>query len=409
MQFGNKKSKKTLYEILDVSTEATIEEIKKQYKKMAIRFHPDKNPGNTETEEKFKEIADAYQILSDYDKRKQYDYELQYGFTNDADNWVYSNVVYQDPNELFAQLFDNLSNNFLDNIFGEMMGNMSGLSNGNMEGHLYVGIQGMPVLNLQHLGVFENIIGMDAIESFGPLNINAKYDDVDLDISFSKKNQQNQQNQNSQKKTESKNQVQEREKKGDIKKEKSNSENKIQDITGKTTVIKESYPIGDFNALKTHKIAFKVDGEKKVVTVPLVNHKLLYPGIGKNGSDLLVKLGIESQSKPSENDDVQCNWVREKHNLVCYLFSSKDRYRNEKNGDEVQIDVPGKIKPVNVQLEKNKLGKTKKIKGLGLPKINFDDESSVVVVDDKLLEGLDSYRKQLNTKRGDLIFHFGTK
>jgi len=66
-------TKRDFYEILGVSKSATPEEIKKAYRKVAIQFHPDKNQGNKEAEEKFKEAAEAYEILSDAEKRAQYD------------------------------------------------------------------------------------------------------------------------------------------------------------------------------------------------------------------------------------------------------------------------------------------------------------------------------------------------
>lgn len=66
-------AKRDYYEILGVGKDATAEEIKKAYRKVAIQFHPDKNPGNKEAEEKFKEAAEAYEVLSDGDKRAQYD------------------------------------------------------------------------------------------------------------------------------------------------------------------------------------------------------------------------------------------------------------------------------------------------------------------------------------------------
>ena len=65
--------KRDYYEVLGVSKTATPEEIKKAYRKKAIQYHPDKNPGDKEAEEKFKEAAEAYDVLSDSEKRARYD------------------------------------------------------------------------------------------------------------------------------------------------------------------------------------------------------------------------------------------------------------------------------------------------------------------------------------------------
>ena len=65
--------KRDYYEILEVTKTATVEEIKKAYRKKAIQYHPDKNPGDKEAEEKFKEAAEAYDVLSNPEKRSRYD------------------------------------------------------------------------------------------------------------------------------------------------------------------------------------------------------------------------------------------------------------------------------------------------------------------------------------------------
>ena len=65
--------KRDFYDILGVSQSATAEEIKKAYRKLAIKYHPDKNPDNPEAEDKFKEAAEAYEILSSPDKKQRYD------------------------------------------------------------------------------------------------------------------------------------------------------------------------------------------------------------------------------------------------------------------------------------------------------------------------------------------------
>ena len=66
-------TKRDFYEILGLSKNSTADEIKKAYRKVAMQFHPDRNPGDQTAEEKFKEAAEAYEILSDSDKRAQYD------------------------------------------------------------------------------------------------------------------------------------------------------------------------------------------------------------------------------------------------------------------------------------------------------------------------------------------------
>lgn len=66
-------SKKDFYSLLNVSRSATADEIKKSYRKLAMQYHPDKNPGDKKAEEKFKEFSEAYEVLSDPKKREMYD------------------------------------------------------------------------------------------------------------------------------------------------------------------------------------------------------------------------------------------------------------------------------------------------------------------------------------------------
>ena len=65
--------KRDYYEVLGVGAGASDQEIKSAYRKLAVKYHPDKNPGSKEAEERFKEAAEAYSVLSDPDKRARYD------------------------------------------------------------------------------------------------------------------------------------------------------------------------------------------------------------------------------------------------------------------------------------------------------------------------------------------------
>lgn len=71
-------AKKDYYELLGITKSATLDDIKAAYRKLALKYHPDRNPGDKSSEEKFKEVSEAYQVLSDPQKRSQYD---QFGHT----------------------------------------------------------------------------------------------------------------------------------------------------------------------------------------------------------------------------------------------------------------------------------------------------------------------------------------
>ena len=78
--------KRDYYEVLEVEKTASVDEIKKAYRKKAIQYHPDKNPGDKVAEEKFKEAAEAYDVLSNPDKRARYDQFGHAGMSGAAGN-----------------------------------------------------------------------------------------------------------------------------------------------------------------------------------------------------------------------------------------------------------------------------------------------------------------------------------
>jgi molecular chaperone DnaJ len=99
--------KKDYYEILGVPRDATPEEIKRAYRRLALKYHPDRNPGDKEAEEKFKEIAEAYDVLRDPEKRAMYD---RYGHTGLQSKGV-SPTHFRDFEDIFST-FNEIFNNF---------------------------------------------------------------------------------------------------------------------------------------------------------------------------------------------------------------------------------------------------------------------------------------------------------
>ena len=97
-------SKRDYYEVLGVSKSSTPEEIKKAYRKMALKYHPDKNPDNKEAEEKFKEAAEAYEVLSNAEKKSRYD---QYGHAGmgGASGFSGQNMNMDDIFSMFGDIF----------------------------------------------------------------------------------------------------------------------------------------------------------------------------------------------------------------------------------------------------------------------------------------------------------------
>jgi molecular chaperone DnaJ len=112
-------AKRDYYEVLGVDRDASDEEIKKAYRKLAVKFHPDKNPGDKSAEEHFKEIGEAYEALSDPQKRAAYN---QYGHaafdprTRAGRGGGFSGGGFHDPFEIFREVFS--GNSIFEEFFG---------------------------------------------------------------------------------------------------------------------------------------------------------------------------------------------------------------------------------------------------------------------------------------------------
>jgi molecular chaperone DnaJ len=108
-------AKRDYYEVLGVEKSVTIEEIKKTYRKLAIKYHPDKNPGDKTAEEKFKELGEAYEILSDEQKRALYDQHGHAAFDRRAGGFGRGGG-FHDPFEVFREVFGGAS--IFEDLFG---------------------------------------------------------------------------------------------------------------------------------------------------------------------------------------------------------------------------------------------------------------------------------------------------
>ena len=108
------------YDVLGVSREATSEEVKKAYRKKALRNHPDRNPGDKEAEARFKEAAEAYEVLSDSDKRARYDRYGHQGVRGGPGGTGFNDI--SDIFSAFSEIFGGAHESGGGGMFGEFFG-----------------------------------------------------------------------------------------------------------------------------------------------------------------------------------------------------------------------------------------------------------------------------------------------
>jgi molecular chaperone DnaJ len=127
-------TKRDYYQVLGVERAAAPEEIKKAYRKLAVKYHPDKNPGDKAAEDKFKELGEAYEILSDPEKRSAYDRYGHQAFQQGGMGGFRGGGVH-DPFEVFREVFGGAGGGgIFENIFGEGFGGGAGERGGRGRG-----------------------------------------------------------------------------------------------------------------------------------------------------------------------------------------------------------------------------------------------------------------------------------
>src|SRR5213082_1995739 len=108
-------TKRDYYEVLGVARGAHEDEIKRSYRKLAVKFHPDKNPNDPHAEEKFKELGEAYDVLIDVDKRAAYD---RYGHAAFSQGAAGFGGGFHDPFDIFREVFGGGGGGIFESFFG---------------------------------------------------------------------------------------------------------------------------------------------------------------------------------------------------------------------------------------------------------------------------------------------------
>ena len=144
-------SKRDYYEVLGVPRSASTDEIKKAYRQMAMKYHPDRNPNDKQAEERFKEAAEAYDVLGDTDKRQRYN---QFGHEGMRGAQARD---FHDINDIFTTFNDIFSGGFGGSIFDEVFGG----SRGRRRGPSHIGTPGSDLRVKLHLSLEEISTGVE--------------------------------------------------------------------------------------------------------------------------------------------------------------------------------------------------------------------------------------------------------
>jgi molecular chaperone DnaJ len=111
-------AKEDYYETLGVSRDVSEEDLKKAYRKKAIQYHPDKNPGNKQAEEMFKKVSEAYEVLKDADKRAAYDRYGHAAFAQGGAGPRGPAGGFHDPFDIFREVFGGSGGSIFEEFFG---------------------------------------------------------------------------------------------------------------------------------------------------------------------------------------------------------------------------------------------------------------------------------------------------
>ena len=107
------------YEILGIQRNASEAEVKKAYRKQAVKYHPDKNPDDPDAEANFKKVSEAYAVLSDKEKRSMYDQLGHEAFAQRARSGGGGGAYGADPFDIFSSVFGGSFGSIFDEFFGE--------------------------------------------------------------------------------------------------------------------------------------------------------------------------------------------------------------------------------------------------------------------------------------------------